>query len=137
MEQKNWSRVRQLLAYDPLGSPELLEPINRLYRELWDPLQNFFCPSVKFVAKTRIGGRYRRRYDRPQTPCDRLPQSRAVDPAAKRRLRENRRKLDPFALKEAIERALRTILAQPLHSTRPTGSLRSEAALAKAETITN
>ncbi|WP_018291656.1 hypothetical protein [Verrucomicrobium sp. 3C] len=75
--------------------------------------------------------------DRPQAPCDWLPQSGAVDPAAKRRLREIRRKLDPFALKEAIERALRRILAQPLHSSRPTGSLRSEAALAKAENITN
>jgi len=137
VEQKNWSRVRQLLGYDRLGSPELPEPIHRLDRKLWNPLQNFFCPSVKLAAKTRISSRYRRRYDRPQTPCDRLLQSRAVDPTAKRRLREIRRKLDPFALKEAIERALRNILAQPLPSSRPTGSLRSEVALAKAQTITN
>lgn len=130
VEQKNWSRVRQLLGYDRLESPELLEPINRLYREMWDPLQNFFCPSVKLLEKVRIGSRYRRRYDQPQTPCDRLLQSEQVDSMTKRQLREMRRKLDPFFLKESIEKALRPILGQPLRARRPTGSLRSEAALA-------
>jgi len=46
VEQKNWTHVRQLLGYDRLDDMELLEPINRLYRELWEP-HNFFLPSAK------------------------------------------------------------------------------------------
>ncbi|MGD9897176.1 MAG: hypothetical protein AB7T14_08920 [Candidatus Methylacidiphilaceae bacterium] len=123
MEQKNWSRVGQLLGYDRLDSPEFLEPIHRLYCELWNPLRNFFCPSAKLLEKVRVGSRYRRRHDQPQTPCDRLLQSDQVDSATKRRLREMRRKLDPFLLKESIETALRAILGQPLRAHRACGLL--------------
>ncbi|MGD9897189.1 MAG: integrase [Candidatus Methylacidiphilaceae bacterium] len=130
VEQKNWSRVRQLLGYDRLDSPELLEPIHRLYCELWNPFQNFFCPSVKLLAKPRIGSRYRRRRGRPQTPCDRLLQNKQVNSATKRQLREVQRKLDPFLLKESIEKVLRTILGDLFALVALAGSLRSETALA-------
>ncbi len=47
VEQKNWAHVRQLLGYDRLGDPELVEPINALYQSCWEPLHNEFLPSVK------------------------------------------------------------------------------------------
>ena len=39
-DQKNWTHGRQLLGYDRLGEPELVEPINALYRDCWEPLHN-------------------------------------------------------------------------------------------------
>lgn len=44
VEQKNWMWPRQLLGYGRLEDPQLVAPINRVYKELWEPLHNFFCP---------------------------------------------------------------------------------------------
>ena len=45
VEQKNWTHVRQLLGYERFGEEALCAEINALYRELWEPLHNYFCPS--------------------------------------------------------------------------------------------
>jgi len=89
-EQKNWTHVRQLLGYGRLEDPELCAKINALYRELWEPLHNHFCPSAKLVSKDRHGAKVRRRHDRPTTPCDRLLASPHLAKATKARLRAER-----------------------------------------------
>jgi len=78
VEQKNWTHVRQLLGYERLADPEMLAQINALYRELWEPLHNYFSASGKLVSKDRHGAKVKRRRDRPMTPCDRLLASHAV-----------------------------------------------------------
>jgi hypothetical protein len=72
VEQKNWTHVRQLLGYDRLEDPQLVEPINVLYRECWEPLHNYFLPSAKLEEKRREGAKVKRRHDKPLTPCERL-----------------------------------------------------------------
>lgn len=124
VEQKNWTRVRQLLGYERFEDPELVGQINALYREVWEPLHNYFLPSMKLVSKDRHGAKVKRRHDRPQTPCDRLLESDALNVRAKRRLRQERASLDPFALHERLEEGLRRVLIRARHSSRPTGSLR-------------
>src|SRR5262245_29389061 len=57
VEQKNWMWPRQLLGYGRLEDPAQLPPINRLYKEVWGPLHNFFLPSMKLVRKERVGSR--------------------------------------------------------------------------------
>lgn len=59
VEQKNWTHVRQLLGWDRLENPQLVESINDLYRKEWSAYQNFFCPSMKLVSKERVRSRYR------------------------------------------------------------------------------
>ena len=125
VEQKNWSQVRQLLGYDRLEDPGLLDEINRLYQEVWNPLQNFFSPCMKLVQKDRHGSKLKRRHDRPQTPCDRLLESRHVSTKTKRELKEQRKALNPFELHRKLEEMLRRILHRALRSSRPTGSLHS------------
>jgi len=125
VEQKNWTHVRQLLGYDRLDDMELLEPINRLYREMWEPLHNYFLPSAKLVGKDRHGAKVKRSHDTPQTPCDRLLASKAISAAKKRQLRQQRAQLNPFELHRQLEEALRPLLLRALHSSRPTGSLHS------------
>lgn len=110
VEQKNWMWPRQLLGYGRLEDDRLLEPINALYSEAWGPLQNFFLPSMKLVKKWRVGSRWKRRHDLPQTAYQRLLSSGQLSAKARRQLREQYESLDPFELAAQVERRLRRIL---------------------------
>jgi hypothetical protein len=120
VEQKNWTHVRKLLGWDRYDSLEAQAAINDLYRHELRLMMNLYQPSVKLVRKTRVGARLRRRYDRPQTPLDRLLASGIGDPADLRALTRLRARLDPFVLAAAIERKLTQIyrLANRRHSPR-------------------
>lgn len=71
VEQKNWTHVRQLLGYARIDQPDLIPAINRLY-EAWGLFHNYFCPTLKLLAKTKSGSRYQRRYEPPRTPKARI-----------------------------------------------------------------
>lgn len=114
VEQKNWMWPRQLLGYGRLEDPNLVEPINRIYEELWGPLQNFFLPSMKLVQKERVGSKWRRKHDRAQTAYQRLLKMDVLNTKRKRELKEQFESLDPFALHDQLERSLRPILAGAL-----------------------
>jgi hypothetical protein len=137
VEQKNWTHVRQLLGYERLENRKLLEPINELYRELWAPWHNFFFPSMKLVKKYREGSRWVREHDQPQTPYHRLLDCGCLSARQKRLLRQRYAELDPFVLKEQVERKLAEILLPAARSSRPTGSLRLPQATAKGKTASN
>lgn len=130
VEQKNWTHVRQLLGYQRFEDPAMVEQINAIYRELWEPLHNYFCPSVKLVSKDRHGAKVKRQHDVPLTPCERLLASAALNQSAKAALRAARQGLNPFELNRRLEAALRPLLLRALHSSRPPGSLHSEPAAA-------
>ena len=110
IEQKNWMWPRQLLGYGRLGQPQVVAPINGLYQQVWEPLQNFFLPSMKLRDKWREGSRWVRRHDPPQTAYHRVRASGQLAPAQGRRLRDQYESLDPFALAQRLERDLRPIL---------------------------
>ncbi len=114
VEQKNWMWPRQLLGYGRLEDPTLVEPINQVYREVWGPLHNFFLPSMKLVEKSRVGSRWRRRHDRPQTAYQRLLSLGVTSRKQRQQLRARFESLDPFALHDELEQRLRPILAQAL-----------------------
>lgn len=111
VEQKNWMWPRQLLGYGRLEDPNLVEPINALYTEAWGPLQNFFLPSMKLKKKWRVGSRWKRRHDWPQTAYQRLLASDQLSAQARRQLREQYDSLDPFVLAAEVERRLKKILS--------------------------
>lgn len=125
VEQKNWTHVRQLLGYGRLDDPELRGPINRLYREVWEPLHNFFLPSAKLKTKDRHGAKIKRRHDTPQTPCERLLASPSLTNKQKKALRKERARYNPFALQKELEQQLKPILLAARRSSRPTDSLHS------------
>jgi hypothetical protein len=136
VEQKNWTHVRQLLGYDRLEDPQLRDSINALYRDLWEPFHNYFCPSAKLLSKDRHGAKIKRRHDRPMTPCDRLLACPGISPATKKKLRQTRAALNPFALQRQFDSALRPILQRALRSSRPTGSLHSAPVAATKSNLT-
>src|SRR5262245_1715707 len=118
IEQKNWTHVRKLLGYVRYDSAVAQAAIHALYRHELRLFQNFFLPSVKLLAKVRVGARVRRRYDDPQTPLERVLACPATRPRMAAQLRRQRDALDPFVLAGAIEQQLERIytLANPRHS---------------------
>lgn len=114
VEQKNWMWPRQLLGYGRLEDATLLPQINALYREAWGPLQNFFLPSMKLRQKWRVGSKWVRRHDAPQTAYQRLLAHDELSAKARRQLRERYAALDPFALAAQVERRLKPILKAAL-----------------------
>jgi hypothetical protein len=106
VEQKNWTHVRQLFGYERLEDRSLVGLMNEIYRETWNPLYNFFLPCRKLIEKTRIGGRIKKRYDRPQTPYARLMACPTLDPELKQALQERYAQLNPFRLQETLKSKL-------------------------------
>ncbi len=115
IEQKNWTHVRKLLGYVRYASPAALGAVNALYREDLRLFQNLFLPSVKLAQKVRVGSRLTRRYDRPQTPLERVQACPTADAVQVARLVALRDRLDPFVLAQRIDAQLDRIyaLAQP------------------------
>jgi hypothetical protein len=109
VEQKNWSHVRQLFGYDRFEDQTLVAMMNNLYANEWSQYQNHFCPSMKLVSKQRINSKYYKKYDSPQTPYHRVMASDHVIEDAKIELEAVHNRLNPFILKQAIERKLRSI----------------------------
>ena len=110
VEQKNWTWARQLLGYGRLEDPELVGPISALYREVWAPWQNFFLPCLKLEQKWRQGSHWHKRYEVPKTAYDRLCAPGMLPLKQRRQLRERYTSLDPFALKDELEKKLKQIL---------------------------
>lgn len=109
VEQKNNSVVRQLLGYGRFENPDVVSVLNDLYRNEWRWYNNFFRPSFKLKEKTRIGSKYRRQYDSPMTPLDRLLDSSAVTEEKKIELRNLYSSLNPFLLRTAMHKKMKTI----------------------------
>jgi hypothetical protein len=109
IEQKNWTHVRQWLGYERLDRPETVEPLNDLYRTEWRLFHNFFCPSVKLIAKERIGSKTVRRHDSPKTPYQRIIESPYIPQSTKDALIRQCEGLNPFALRKAMEAKLKKV----------------------------
>jgi hypothetical protein len=109
VEQKNWTHVRQWIGYHRLDNPKVVALLNNLYAHEWRCFHNFFCPSVKLIAKQRVASKTIKRYDSPKTPYQRVMESLHVSPAIKKNLSDQMRVLNPFHLREIIEANLERI----------------------------
>jgi hypothetical protein len=127
IEQKHWTHVRKLLGYVRYASPAAVAAMNGLYRAELRLFQNCFLPSVKLVKKVRVGSRVRRRYDRPQTPLERVVASSGGDPAKVAELVALRARLDPFQLAQTIDQKLDCIYRLAQSDSRPALPPRAEA----------
>lgn len=106
VEQKNYTHVRNLFAYDRLDHFYLVELMNDIYENYWNPLHNYFLPSSKLEEKIRVGARIKKVHDKPKTPAQRIIDHTATPRHMKNMLKINRSKLDPVELKENLEEKL-------------------------------
>lgn len=109
VEQKNWTHIRQWFGYERHDNPEVVERINVLIKEAYGPLLNYFHASLKLERKERKEGRVRRIYGDAQTPLARVLASAEVTPQTKRRLEQEKARLNPFALKQMVAQGLKQI----------------------------
>jgi hypothetical protein len=109
VEQKNWTHIRQCFGYERHDNPEVVAPINALVKGAYGQLHNYFHASLKLERKERKEGRVRRIYGEAQTPLARVLASAQVTPHTKQRLRQEKAGLNPFALKQAVDRSLKEI----------------------------
>ena len=86
-----------------------MELINALAKGAYGQLLNYFHASLKLERKERSEGRLRRIYGEAQTPLARVLASAEVLPQTKRRLEQQKARLNPFALKQVIARSLKEI----------------------------
>lgn len=107
VEQKNFTHVREIFGYERLEAPELVALMNEIYTQYWCPLQNFFCPSMKLLRKTRVGAKIKKEHDQPRTPYQRLMECESMTEERREELRRLKRELNPFKLQEGLEIKLR------------------------------
>lgn len=106
VEQKNNTHVRAVFGYDRIEQHQLIELMNEIYRDYWNPLNNFFLPSMKLKEKERNGARITKRYEAPLTPYQRLMAAPNVAEEKKAELKKRFDLLNPFELKLGLEKKL-------------------------------
>ena len=111
IEQKNWTHIRQWLGYDRLDNPKVVSLLNNLYTKKWRFFHNFFCPSVKLIAKERIGSKTIKHHDLPKTPYQRIMDSPHIHQSVKRSLSKQLENLNPFMLRKTMDKKLKIIFS--------------------------
>ena len=111
IEQKNWTHIRQWLGYDRLDNPKVVSLLNNLYTKEWRLFHNFFCPSVKLLAKERIGSKTIKRHDLPKTPYQRIMDSSHIHESVKLSLSNQLENLNPFMLRKTMDKKLKIIFS--------------------------
>ncbi len=102
VEQKNSSHVRPLLGYDRFEDPACAEALNEILilHSCW---MNLFHPCMKLVAKIRMGHRYKKTYDRPRTPAQRVLESPGVSQKTRARITTLLKAYDCYQLKRRVQ----------------------------------
>jgi hypothetical protein len=103
VEQKNWAVVRRSVGYLRYDTDTEVATLNALYLQL-RLMINFFVPQAKLIAKERDGAKVRKRYDRPQTPYQRILADRRIPAKTKQELKTVYRDLNPAAIRRQIIR---------------------------------
>ncbi|HEY3575271.1 MAG TPA: integrase [Arthrobacter sp.] len=101
VEQKNWSRVRELVGYLRYDTAAELELLNQIW-ELDRIFTNYLLPQQKLVSKTRRGARVTKIHDAPATPHRRAAADAHTDRKAVTRMNAEYRKVRPAALSRQI-----------------------------------
>lgn len=109
IEQKNWTNVRKQIGYGRYDTQLAVDAMNDLYRNEMRLFTNLFLPNVKLKEKKRIGSRFIRKYDDPQTPFERVKNSKGGNPEKVAFLQHLRDTLDPFELNRIVREKLARI----------------------------
>lgn len=97
VEEKNGSIVRRAIGYDRYEGKAAWYALAELYAIL-RLYVNYFQPSLKLISKKRDGSKVTKKYDRAQTPCQRLCSDTSISEKHKACLMAQYEKLDPLDL---------------------------------------
>ena len=102
VEERNGSIIRKLVGYDRYEGLGAYHALSELYSVL-RLYVNFFQPSLKLISKQRVGAKVSKRYDKAQTPCQRLLQSPHISHAIKAKLKRQYETIDPLMLLQQLK----------------------------------
>jgi hypothetical protein len=105
VEQKNWSVVRHTVGYDRWETEQERVLLENIYADL-ELYINFFQPSLKLVAKERLGNQTIKRYDTAKTPYQRVLERQDISLEAKARLVNLYIQLNPVELRRRIDQKI-------------------------------
>jgi hypothetical protein len=105
VEQKNWSVVRHTVGYDRWETQQELDLLESVYDDLRLYI-NFFQPSLKLIAKERIGNQTIKRYDTAKTPYQPVLDRNDISLEAKARLMNLYLHLNPAELRLQIDQKI-------------------------------
>ena len=109
VEQKNWHVVRRNIGYARYEGQVAVDAMNDYYA-LLRLYSNFFLPQTKLLAKIRVGGKVRKRYDKPKTPYRRILASDEISFETKAELQEMFASLNPAELQRQMAAALERLM---------------------------
>jgi hypothetical protein len=117
VEQKNDTLVRAYVGYERLDTIAHTILLNQLYDHMW-LYYNFFQPVMRLGEKIRVPSdnnhmQIRRRFDRAQTPLDRLCASGILTPDIQTALLSLREATNPRQLRQEIYARLDQLFALP------------------------
>ena len=101
VEQKNWTRVRELVGYLRYDTAAELELLNQIW-ELDAVFTNYLLPQQKLVGKIRHGAKGTKTHDAPATPHRRAAADPRTDRKVTIRMNVQHRKISPAALSRQI-----------------------------------
>jgi hypothetical protein len=102
VEQKNGAIIRHFIGYERFEGVEPCRILTELYRSLRLYI-NFFQPSLKLIAKKRVGSRVIKKYDLAQTPYQRILAADTISSQIKAQLKTQFASLDPVQLLTQIQ----------------------------------
>lgn len=110
VEQKNATLVRAYLGKTRFDTRQQCEKMNELYDKMW-LYYNFFQPVMRLAEKQLLPQenstyRVKHKYDRAQTPFERLCATNIISEEAKDRLRSLRDRTNPRQLRKEIYQLL-------------------------------
>jgi hypothetical protein len=128
VEQRNWTHVRQIFGYERIGTQTLVDLMNDIYQNEWRLLNNFFTAARKQTLKVRIGSKFKRTFDKPRTPFQRVLEDSTVSEIEKDKLKEIYATLNPFELKKSLDKKLKIFQQQLKEQNKSTDQQNKEAA---------
>jgi hypothetical protein len=102
VEQKNWTRVRQLVGYLRFDTPAELALLNEIWA-LDATYTNYLLAQQKLVFKQRSGAKVTKRYDRATTPHERARRHRGLSAGSAAAMEATMATIAPGDLYRAIE----------------------------------
>jgi len=117
VEQKNSTLVRAYLGYDRLDSVAQTLALNQLNDKMWI-YYNLFQPVMHLQEKIYVSGlsgssRVKRRFDKAQTPFERLCATDAISPERREQLEQLRKRTNPRRLRREIYELIDHIFSLP------------------------
>ena len=96
-----------MFEYVRLDHPDLLVKMNEIYNDFWNPLHNFFIPSMKLISKEKIDVKWKKHYNKAMTSFQRVINNPKVSDDKKAALKIQKEKLNPFELRLNLETKLK------------------------------